>query len=67
MTSSDGKTVFLRIVQPGEVLGLHAVVSAQPYQASAETLEPYQVSFIRRDDFLRLLSAAAGNYGDVFP
>ena len=53
MTSSEGKTVILRIVQPGEVLGLSAVVSAQPYQASAETLEPCQVNFIRRDDFLR--------------
>jgi CRP/FNR family transcriptional regulator, cyclic AMP receptor protein len=59
MTSSEGKTVILRIVQPGEVLGLHAVVSAQPYQASAETLEPCQVNFIRRDDFLRFLSEHA--------
>src|SRR5579864_9196984 len=33
MTSSEGKTVILRIVQPGEVLGLHAVVSGRPYQA----------------------------------
>lgn len=56
MTSSEGKTVILRIVQPGEVLGLHAVVSGQSYQASAETLQPCQVNFVRRDDFLRFLS-----------
>jgi CRP/FNR family transcriptional regulator, cyclic AMP receptor protein len=59
MTSSEGKTVILRIVQPGEVLGLSAVVSAQPYQASAETLEPCQVNFIRRDDFLQFLDEHA--------
>jgi len=59
MTSSEGKTVILRIVQPGEVLGLHGVISARPYQASAETLEPCQVNFIRREDFLRFLSEHA--------
>jgi CRP/FNR family transcriptional regulator, cyclic AMP receptor protein len=59
MTSSEGKTVILRIVRPGEVLGLHAAVSAQPYQASAETLEPCQLNFFRRDDFLRFLSEHA--------
>jgi CRP/FNR family cyclic AMP-dependent transcriptional regulator len=56
MTSSDGKTVILRIVQPGEVLGLQAVISGQPFQASAETLEPCQVNFVRREDFLHFLN-----------
>lgn len=56
MTSSEGKTVILRIVKPGEVLGLHAVVSGKPYQATAESMEPCQVNFVKRDDFLRFLS-----------
>ncbi len=55
MTSAEGKTVILRIVNPGEVLGLHAAVSDKPYQATAETLEPCQVNFAKRDDFLRFL------------
>jgi CRP/FNR family transcriptional regulator len=55
MTSSDGKTVILRIVGPGEVLGLHAAFSARRYQATAETLEPCQVNFVKREDFLRFL------------
>ncbi|HEY6293140.1 MAG TPA: Crp/Fnr family transcriptional regulator [Terriglobia bacterium] len=59
MTSSEGKTMILRIVHPGEVLGLHAVMSNQPYQASAETLEACQVNFVRREDFLRFLSQHA--------
>jgi CRP/FNR family transcriptional regulator len=56
MTSSDGKTVILRVLQPGEVFGLHAVVSGRPYQATATTLEPCQVGFVRREDFLRVLT-----------
>jgi CRP/FNR family transcriptional regulator, cyclic AMP receptor protein len=55
MTSSEGKALILRIVKPGQVLGLDAVVSGQPYQASAETLEPSQVNFVRREDFLQFL------------
>lgn len=55
MTSSEGKTLILRIVRPGEVLGMHATVSETTYQATAETLEPCQVNFIKREDFLRLL------------
>jgi CRP/FNR family transcriptional regulator, cyclic AMP receptor protein len=55
VTSSQGKTLILRIVLPGEVLGLNAAVSGKPYQATAETLENCQISFIRREDFLRLL------------
>ncbi|MGH9353467.1 MAG: Crp/Fnr family transcriptional regulator [Terriglobia bacterium] len=55
MTSSEGKSVILRIADPGEVLGLHAVVSNQTYQASAETLEPCDLNFVRREDFLRFL------------
>jgi CRP/FNR family cyclic AMP-dependent transcriptional regulator len=56
MTSADGKTMILRMVKPGEVMGLHAVVSGKPYQATAETVEPCQVNFVRRDEFLRFLT-----------
>lgn len=59
MTSADGKTVILRIVRAGEILGLHAVVSGEPFQATAETLEPCQVNFIKREEFLRFLSGHA--------
>jgi len=57
VTSSEGKTLILRIATPGEVLGLHAAVSQKPYQATAETIEPCQINFVRRDDFLRFLRA----------
>ncbi|HST10829.1 MAG TPA: Crp/Fnr family transcriptional regulator [Terriglobales bacterium] len=54
-TSRDGKTLILRIAQASEVLGLHATVSGKPYELTAETLQPCQLDFIRREDFLRLL------------
>jgi len=55
MTSADGKTMILRMAGPGEALGLHAVVSGEPFQVTAETKEPCQINFVRRDDFLRFL------------
>ena len=54
-TSRDGKTLILRIAQPGQVVGLHATVSGKPYELTAEALQPCQLDFIRRDDFLRFL------------
>jgi len=55
MNSAEGKTLIVRIREAGEVLGLHATLSGQPYELTAEALQPCQVNFIRRDDFLRLM------------
>src|SRR5579872_6868340 len=54
-TSRDGKTLILRIAEPGEVLGLHATVSGKPYELTAETLQPSQLNFVKREDFLKFL------------
>lgn len=54
-SSSEGKTLILRIARPGDVLGLSAAVTGQPYEVTAEALHPCQVNFIGRDDFLRLV------------
>ncbi len=56
ISSSEGKTLILRIAKPGEVLGLTAIVGGTPYEVTAETLRPSQVAFIRRDDFLRIIA-----------
>jgi CRP/FNR family transcriptional regulator, cyclic AMP receptor protein len=53
--SSEGKSLITRIAESGEVLGLGASVSGKPYMATAETLDPCQVNFIKREDFLRFL------------
>jgi len=54
-TSADGKSIILRIAEPGEVLGLTAVIGNTPYEATAEILEPTQANFISRQDFMRFL------------
>ena len=54
-TSRDGKTFILRIAKPGEVLGLHAVVTGKPYEVTVETMQPCRLNFVNREDFLRFL------------
>jgi len=34
--ATDGKTLILKIAEPGEVLGLSATVSGKPYELTAE-------------------------------
>jgi len=54
-TSASGRTLVLRITDVGEVLGLAAVVSGREYQATADVLEPTQVKFISRNEFLSFI------------
>jgi CRP/FNR family transcriptional regulator, cyclic AMP receptor protein len=56
MNSSRGRTLILKISEPGEILGLHNCVSLATYEVSAESLQRCEISFVRRDDFLRLLA-----------
>jgi CRP/FNR family cyclic AMP-dependent transcriptional regulator len=53
--ASDGRTLILRMVEPGLVLGVAAVVSACKYEATAETQEPSEISYLRTSDLLRLM------------
>jgi CRP/FNR family transcriptional regulator len=56
ISSSEGKTLILRIAKPGEILGLVSTLSGKPYEVTAETLRPSHVVYIRRADFLRLVA-----------
>ncbi len=58
-TSKDGKSITLRQVAPGEVLGLSSVVAKKPFPVAAQTLSPSQVSFIPAQKFLRFLEKHA--------
>jgi CRP/FNR family cyclic AMP-dependent transcriptional regulator len=60
-SSTEGKSIILRIADPGEVLGLTAAVSNTPYEASIETLETSQANFIPRAHFMQFLQ----DYPDV--
>jgi CRP/FNR family transcriptional regulator, cyclic AMP receptor protein len=53
--AGDGRTLILKIAEPGEVLGLSAAVSGQAYELTAESLDACQANFIRREDFLHFL------------
>jgi CRP/FNR family cyclic AMP-dependent transcriptional regulator len=54
-TSHEGKTLILRIVKPGEVLGLDAIVTGKPYELTAETMQSSQLTFLNGKDFLGFL------------
>jgi len=54
-SSTGGKTLILKVVDPGEVLGIAETVSGKPYQVTADVLEPAQANFIARAEFLNFL------------
>lgn len=54
-TNSEGKTMILKIARPGEILGLYATISGMKLEVTAETLQPTQLAFITREDFLRYI------------
>lgn len=51
-SSSEGRTLIVRIAEKGEILGASSVLLAKAYEISAETVEPCQVNFIRTDEFM---------------
>jgi CRP/FNR family transcriptional regulator, cyclic AMP receptor protein len=56
-SSSEGRTLIVRIAGAGEVLGSSAVLLQRPYEMSAETLEPCQVNFVRTEEFMAWIQA----------
>lgn len=54
-TSADGKSIIVRIAEPGEIVGLAGTLSGTAYELTAETLEPLQANFIPREAFVRFL------------
>jgi len=55
INSPNGRTMIVKLAEPGEVLGFSATISGKPYEVTAETIDPCQVNFVKRDDFLRFL------------
>jgi CRP/FNR family cyclic AMP-dependent transcriptional regulator len=60
-TSREGKTLIVRIAEPGELLGLHAILTGGPYELTVETMQPCQLNFVGKEDMLRFLH----NYPDA--
>ena len=56
ISSSEGKTLIMRVAKAGEILGLMAAMSGGSYEVTAETIHPCQVAFVRREDFQRFVA-----------
>jgi CRP/FNR family transcriptional regulator len=56
-SSKDGRTIILRQVKAGEIMGLSSVTASAPYPVTAETVTPSQVSFIPCQEFAQFLHA----------
>jgi CRP/FNR family transcriptional regulator, cyclic AMP receptor protein len=54
-TSREGKVLILKIAEAGEVLGLSAVISGEPFELTAETAGPCQINFVEREALIRLM------------
>lgn len=54
--SREGKILILKVAAPGAVLGLSAVLSGVPYEATAETVTPCRLNFVTRDHLATFLS-----------
>jgi CRP/FNR family cyclic AMP-dependent transcriptional regulator len=59
--NSEGKTIILKIGEPGQIFGLQSVVSGKPHELTVETLQPSQLAFIAREDLLGFLK----QYGEA--
>jgi len=60
-TSREGRSLILRIAQPGDVLGLSAALSGKEYEITAETLEPCRVRILHTKHLANMLQ----QYADV--
>lgn len=54
-TNADGKTFILKIAQPGQMFGLNSIVTGRPHELNVETLQPCQIAYVSKEDFLRFI------------
>jgi len=54
-TSREGKILILKSAHAGEALGLSATISGMPYETTAETATPCQLTFVDRKHFMELM------------
>jgi len=54
-TSREGKVLILKIAEAGEVLGMSAVISGEPFELTAETAGPCQINFVEREALMHLM------------
>jgi CRP/FNR family cyclic AMP-dependent transcriptional regulator len=57
-TSKEGKVLVLKMVEPGEVMGLSAIISGEAFEITAETIGPCLVNFVEQEGLLRLMETS---------
>ena len=53
--NTEGKTLILRVAQPGDVLGLNSVLAGTSHAVTVETLQACRFAFIASEDFLKFV------------
>jgi len=66
ISSSEGKTLIVRVAHAGEVLGVLATLSGNPHEATAVTLRPCEIAVVRREDFLGFIAEHPKAFHSVF-
>lgn len=54
-STRTGRQVILKLVNPGGIIGEHAVFENSPYAFTAEAIEDSEICFISKEDFLGVL------------
>ncbi|MEP6947378.1 MAG: Crp/Fnr family transcriptional regulator [Acidobacteriota bacterium] len=54
--SQDGKVIIIGIAEPGDLVGLSAVLDGTEYEITAEVMELCQIDYVGRPDMLRFLA-----------
>lgn len=54
-----GKEQIIYVANPGELIGYHAILAAEPYPDSAAVLEAATITFIPKKDFLEVLEQSS--------
>jgi CRP/FNR family transcriptional regulator len=49
--------VIVRIIEPGEIIGVAATLAGKPHEFTAETISECQVNFVERDQFREFVRA----------
>jgi CRP/FNR family transcriptional regulator len=61
VTSREGRTMILRIAKAGDVLGMSAALSGEPFEVTAEALEPSRVRVLH----VKSLETLLGQYSEA--
>jgi CRP/FNR family transcriptional regulator len=55
--SGDGRTLILRLAEPGDIVGLPGTLAGNAYEVTAAAIGPCRCTFVKREPFLRFMNA----------